>query len=241
MNVPSESALVGQGEREPLAHLEAVLWDMDGTLMDSEPHWLAAEEELSHEHGGTWDESLALELVGLPLSVSAQQLRERAGIRGTTEEIVQTLLDKVTTRVADGGIPWRPGAGDLLHELRACQVPLALVTMSYAQLADVFIDSLPAGTFAAVVTGDAVTRGKPHPEPYLTAMDRLGVPATGCVAIEDSVPGLASAQASGACTIGVPAVLPIPAGPGRVVLDTLAGVTVHQLRQILTACQHSNR
>ncbi|MGC0250525.1 MULTISPECIES: HAD family hydrolase [unclassified Pseudactinotalea] len=237
MDVPSQSVLAGQETLEPRYPLEAVLWDMDGTLMDSEPHWLAAEQELCAEHGGTWDESLALELVGLPLSVSAQHLRERAGIRGTTEEIVQTLLDRVTLRVADGGIPWRPGAAELLHELRARRVPLALVTMSYAQLADVFIDSLPEGTFSAVVTGDTVSNGKPHPEPYLTAMDRLGVSAAGSIAIEDSVPGLTAAQASGACTIGVPALLPIPAAPGRVLLDTLEGVSVHHLRQILTACR----
>lgn len=210
---------------------------MDGTLMDSEPHWLAAEEELSAEHGGTWDESLATELIGLPLSVSAGHLRTRAGIKGTDEQIVQALLDKVTARITEQGVPWRPGAQELLTELREQRVPCALVTMSYAQLADVFLAAVPQGTFSAVVTGDRVTHGKPHPEPYLTAMEQLQVSAAGSVAIEDSVPGLTAAQASGACTIGVPAIVPIPPAPDRVVLDTLEGVRVADLREILAAWQ----
>ena len=234
---PSQSVIAGQKADESLSPLDAVLWDMDGTLMDSEPHWLAAERELSAEHGGTWDESLAKELIGLPLSVSAEQLRTRAGIKGTTEEIVRTLLDKVTLRVADQGIPWRPGAAELLRELRALQIPCALVTMSYSQLAEVFIDAVPEGTFSAVITGDRVDRGKPHPEPYLRAMEELQVSAQGSVAIEDSGPGVSAALASGACTIGVPAMLPIPPAPGLTVLDTLEGVTVHQLRQILISWQ----
>ena len=141
--------------------LQAVLWDMDGTLMDSEPYWLAAEQEMSAEHGGTWDESLAKELIGLPLSVSAGHLRTRAGIKGTDEEIVQGLLDKVTARVVQEGVPWRPGAQELLAELREQQVPMALVTMSYAQLADVFLAAVPEGTFSAVITGDRVLMGAP--------------------------------------------------------------------------------
>lgn len=237
MSLPSEGVLAGQTAHGPLQPLESVLWDMDGTLMDSEPYWLAAEQEMSAEHGGTWDEELAKELIGLPLSVSAGHLRTRAGIKGTDEEIVQGLLDKVTARVTQEGVPWRPGARELLTELREQQIPMALVTMSYAQLADVFLAAVPEGTFSAVITGDRVTHGKPHPEPYLTAMDQLQVSAAGSVAIEDSVPGLAAAQASGACTIGVPAMLPIPAAPERVVLETLDGVGVADLREILSAWQ----
>lgn len=223
------------GSRAAEPTLAAVLWDMDGTLIDTEPHWLTAEQELCAEHGGTWDEALAHDLIGLPLMVSAEHLRARAGIEGTAEEIVETLIERVTTRIADQGIPWRPGARELLHELHARDVPCALVTMSFSEQTDLLIDSLPSGAFATIVTGDRVTHGKPHPEPYLTAMDHLGVDPGTCIAVEDSIPGLTSAEAAGVLTIGVEAIVPIPAAPGRVKLPTLEGLTVAALRQILAA------
>lgn len=229
--LPSGLNAAGSDALEPT--LAAVLWDMDGTLIDTEPHWLAAEQELCAEHGGTWDEALAHDLIGLPLMVSADQLRARAGIGGSSEEIVDTLIERVTMRIADQGIPWRPGAPELLHELHARDVPCALVTMSFSEQTDLLIDALPSGTFATIVTGDRVTYGKPHPEPYLTAMERLDVGPARCIAVEDSIPGLTSAEAAGVLTIGVEAVVPIPAAPGRVLLPTLEGVTVASMREIL--------
>lgn len=220
-----------------MARIAAVLWDMDGTLMDSEPYWLEAERELCAEHGGTWDADLAHDLIGHPLLTSAQVLKDRAGIKGTAEEVVDRLVERVTTRIVDGGVPWRPGAAELLHELHATGVPCALVTMSYTALADLLIGSLPQGTFSAVVTGDTVSNGKPHPEPYLRAMAELGVESAQCIAIEDSLPGLTSAQEAGACPVGVPAMVPIPPAPGRVLLESLSGLTVADLERIMTVWQ----
>lgn len=231
--MPASPGLEAARHTVPEPTLQAVLWDMDGTLIDTEPHWLAAEQELCAEHGGTWDEALAHELIGLPLMVSAEYLQARAGIGGTRAEIVETLIERVTTRIADQGIPWRPGAAELLRDLRARDVPCALVTMSFSEQADLLVDSLPAGTFSAVVTGDRVTHGKPHPEPYLTAMERLGVAPASCLAVEDSIPGLTSAEAAGVRTIGVEAIVPLPPAPGRVLLPTLAGVSVDTMRGIL--------
>lgn len=237
MSVPSRSVHAGQEAGEPLSPLDAVLWDMDGTLMDSEPYWLDAEKELVLEHGGIWHPSMAEEMIGMPLSVSAEQLRSRAGVGGSVEEIVNTLLARVSARIAAEGVPWQPGAAALLQELRADRVPCALVTMSYTPLAEVLLAAVPSETFATVITGDSVQQGKPHPEPYLTAMADLEVEARNCVAIEDSVPGLTAAQASGACAIGVPALVPLPSAPGRTILDSLDGVTVADLRRILTTWQ----
>ncbi len=227
----SRVGAVSTNEGRGLA-LGAVLWDMDGTLIDSEPYWLKAEAEMAAEHGGSWDPALGHELIGQPLSESARILRERAGIKGTTEEIIDALLERVTREIADAGIPWRPGAAELLHELVAKDVPCALVTMSYTQLAQVLIDALPRGTFSTVITGDAVANGKPHPEPYLTAMANLDLNPADCLAIEDSVPGVNSAMDSGACTVGVPAMVELPSDPRLVVLDTLAGVSAGDLNQI---------
>ncbi|WP_228760142.1 HAD family phosphatase [Pseudactinotalea sp. HY158] len=202
----------------------AVLWDMDGTLIDTEPQWIGAEMALSRAHGGTWDEGLAMELIGKALTDSAALLRERAGIPLGDEELVEALIGQVVEKVRAGEAAWRPGAVELLAALRAAGVPCVLVTMSYARLADVVVDMLPPGSFAARVTGDMVTRGKPHPEPYLTAAERIGVDIADCVAIEDSVPGVASALASGARVLGVPAHVPLQAEPGVRIIETLARV-----------------
>ena len=202
----------------------AVLWDMDGTLVDTEPSWMAAEYALVAEHGGSWSEEQARALVGNALPTSAEFLRRDGGVDLPLEVIVEQLTDRVVADVRRT-VPWRPGARELLRSLRAAGVPCALVTMSYTSLADAVVSALEPGAFAAVVTGDAVRNGKPHPEPYLTAAALLGVAPQECVAIEDSRTGAASAQAAGCAVVAVPHVVPVPPGPGMVVLDTLEGLS----------------
>src|SRR5947208_9589345 len=161
---------------------------MDGTLVDTEPSWMAAEYALAARYGGAWSDADGLELVGSDLLDSARYMRRRMGINVTPEQIVEELLDEVTEQV-ERVVPWRPGAQELLASLREAGVPCALVTMSYARLTDAVVSALPPGTFGAVVTGDAVRNGKPHPEPYLTAARLLGVAPQDCLAIEDSPAG----------------------------------------------------
>jgi len=206
----------------------AVLWDMDGTLVDTEPYWIAAEHELVAAHGGVWTNEHAHALVGSPLLVSGEYIRTHGGVDLTPEEIVEAMLDHVVAAVTQH-VPWRPGVGELLGELGDSGIPCALVTMSYARLAAAVTAQLPPGTFAAVVTGDEVRRGKPHPEAYLTAAARLGVPPGECLAIEDSPAGVASAEAAGTTVVAVPHVVPVPPGPGHVLVPTLAGTTVARL------------
>ena len=210
----------------------AVLWDMDGTLVDTEPSWIDAEYALVAEHGGSWSDEHAHALVGSPLLVSAEYIRRHGGVDLPPAVIVEELLDRVVAEVRRA-VPWRPGARELLLSLHAAGVPCALVTMSYARLADAVVGALPAGVFAAVVPGDQVRHGKPHPEPYLTAAQRLGVAPQECVAIEDSPPGVRSAQAAGAAVVAVPHVVPIPPGPGRVVVDTLEGLSPAGLARLV--------
>jgi beta-phosphoglucomutase-like phosphatase (HAD superfamily) len=145
-------------------HPAAVLWDMDGTLVDTEPYWIAEERALVELHGGVWTDEHAYQLVGNDLMVSAQYILDHAPVPLTPVEVVHELLAGVVRRVSRH-VPWRPGARELLEALGEAGVPCALVTMSWRSLADVFVASLPAGTFAAVITGDEVTHGKPHPEP----------------------------------------------------------------------------
>lgn len=212
--------------------LEAVLFDMDGTLVDTEPYWIEAEYRLVRSFGGRWTDEDAHQLVGNALLTSATYIRDVGGVPLEPEQIIDRLQDDVSTALR-GSVPWRPGARELLAALGADGVPCALVTMSYSVLADDLVAQLPAGTFAAVVTGDQVTDGKPHPEPYLTACARLGVEPTSCVAIEDSPTGVASAEAAGCVTVAVPHHVPIPAAAGRTVLTGLEGVGVAALRNLV--------
>jgi HAD superfamily hydrolase (TIGR01509 family) len=212
----------------------AVLWDMDGTLVDTEPYWMASEVAVVHARGGMWTHDDGLALVGNPLRVSAECIRRHGGVDLPVDEVVERLLAHVVVRVGERP-PWRPGARELLADLGRVGVPCALVTMSWTSLAEAVVSALPAGTFAAVVTGDEVTYGKPHPEPYLTAAARLGVDPAECVAVEDSPTGLLSAEAAGAVAVGVPHLVPLPTRPGRTLLSSLTGVTAADLGQLVSA------
>ena len=202
----------------------AVLWDMDGTLVDTEPYWIAAEHALVEEHGGVWTDEHAHQLVGNDLLVSAKYIRAHSPIELTPVEIVHDLLARVVARVQEH-VPWRPGALELLESLVAQGVPCALMTMSWESLATAVVKNLPEGTFDVVITGDVVLHGKPHPEPYLHAARLLGVDLAACIAIEDSPPGVASAVAAGIPTIAVPHHVTVPETMGAVQISTLTGLT----------------
>ncbi|HYN32256.1 MAG TPA: HAD family phosphatase [Ilumatobacteraceae bacterium] len=214
-----------------MTELAAVLWDMDGTLVDTEPYWIDSEFELVAQYGGTWTTADAHSIVGYDLLDAGHELRTRGGVEMESAEIAKWLLDCVIARVADE-LPWRPGARELLAECNTEGVPCALVTMSWRPLADAVILASPEGSFAVSITGDEVTNGKPDPEPYLTAAAALGVDPRACVAIEDSPTGVASAVAAGCATLGVPHVVPVAAAPGLTIVDSLAGVNLAQLRRL---------
>ncbi len=206
----------------------AVLWDMDGTLVDTEPYWIETEHELAAAHGATWSHEQALQLVGNDLLVSGRIIREQMGLSLSPEEIVETLLDGVVERVRRH-VPWRPGARELLADLRAQGVPCALVTMSWTRFVEPILATLPVGSFDAVVSGDQVNQGKPHPEPYLTAAGRLGVDPADCLAIEDSPTGADSARAAGCRVLVVPHHVPVPPQPQMMSRSTLGGLTAADL------------
>jgi HAD superfamily hydrolase (TIGR01509 family) len=208
---------------------KAVLFDMDGTIVDTEPYWIATEFELAEKYGGSWSTEHALELVGNDLIESGRYIREHMGIELEPAEIVEQLLDGVVAKVEEA-VPWRPGAVELLAALRADGVPCALVTMSYKRFVAPILAHLPEGAFTAVITGDSVTQGKPHPEPYLKAAAELGFATEDCLAIEDSNTGARSAEAAGCTVLVVPNHVPVLPGERRVFRDTLVGLAVADLQ-----------
>jgi HAD superfamily hydrolase (TIGR01509 family) len=216
--------------------LKAVLWDMDGTLVDTEPYWIAAERALVEAHGGRWSHQQAMQLVGQSLLHSAAVL-QAAGVRLEAREIVDTLSAQVIKHVRNE-VPWRPGARELLDELHQAGIRCALVTMSEGPLAGVIVESLPKPYFEFLVTGDSVTNGKPHPEAYLTAVERLRLDDSSltidhCVALEDSIPGATAALASGVLTVGIPHQVPLPEYPGMVMWETLVGRSAADVSQLV--------
>jgi HAD superfamily hydrolase (TIGR01509 family) len=209
---------------------------MDGTIVDTEPYWMRAETELVAEHGGTWSEAQGMQLVGSGLVQSARILQE-AGVALEVDEIIGTLTDRVMVQV-EQGVPWRPGARELIAELRAAGIPIALVTMSIRRMALQIASAIGDGVFDVVIAGDDVEHPKPHPQPYLLAAERLGVDIGDCVAIEDSEFGLVSAVASGAATIGVPLHVALHEAPTHELWPTLAERTVADLTGALERHHH---
>ena len=198
----------------------AVLWDLDGTIVDTEPLWMAAEHALAAEHGKIWTEEDGLALVGNSLIASGHYIRDKLEIEMSAEDVVDYLVNELASSLSEH-IDWRPGARDLIEALDAENVPQALVTMSYTAIAEPVAVSLP---FKAVVTGDIVSRPKPYPDPYLLAAEILGVDAADCLAIEDSGTGAASANAAGCDVLVVPHFVNVPEADRRVQIPTLEGL-----------------
>ena len=208
--------------------LAAVLWDMDGTLVDTEPYWMAAETPLVESFGGTWSHEQALALVGLGLEDSAR-IFQSAGVQMGVRDIIDHLTDDVMAQLGKTGVPFRPGARELLADLRAAGIKTGLVTMSMRRMADTVVDLIDFEAFDVVIAGDDATRPKPFPDPYLQACAALGVSPAESVAIEDSPNGIRSAVASGAAVIGVPLMVSVAGAGAHAVWPTLEGRTAQDL------------
>jgi HAD superfamily hydrolase (TIGR01509 family) len=211
----------------------AVLWDMDGTLIDSEPEWISAQERLVAEHSGVWTFADGLALVGTDMAVTAVAL-QTAGVLLPAAEIIERLTAEVTAALGRS-VDWRPGARELVAELCASAVPQAIVTTSPRSMAEVVAAALPAGSIQVIVAGEDVRNGKPHPEPYLLAARRLGVAPSECVAIEDSPTGLSAAIAAGTTAIGVPHDTTLDHSGRWTRVDSLSGMSLPDLARIAGA------
>jgi HAD superfamily hydrolase (TIGR01509 family) len=216
--------------------LQAVLFDMDGLLIDSERLWFEAETEtmdrLSARPGARWRGEWGAEhqerLLGGSLARTVAYMLELAGPVAPPGEVGELLLAAMAARLG-AHVPLRPGAAELLAEVRAAGLPCALVSSTHRSLMEHALAGLGRDAFTLTLAGDEVARTKPHPEPYLTAVGRLGADARRCVALEDSPSGLAAAEAAGCPTVAVPSVVPIPAAPGRTVVGSLREIDLRRL------------
>jgi HAD superfamily hydrolase (TIGR01509 family) len=208
---------------------------MDGTLVDTEPFWMTAQDELVSSYGGVWTEETAMTLVGSGLWRTARIMQEH-GVDLEEGVIIDRLSHRVMEQISEG-VPWRPGAKELLSALKERGIPTALVTMSIDAMAQHVRSYVPFDGFDIVVSGDHVTNSKPHPEAYLLAASQLGVDIEQCVAIEDSIPGVTSAAASGAVTIGVPHYLTLEGSPATTLWSTLDGRTPDDVFAVFRAAR----
>ncbi len=211
----------------------AILWDLDGTLLDSHDHWSATWSEMADRRGVTWTEAHGMALVGMDLLDAGHYIRDQLGFQDSAAELVKEMVTGVE-QLLWTSVPWQPGARELLAEVRAACVPSALVTMSYRSLVEPVLAQLPSDTFDVVVTGDEVSHGKPHPAPYLAAAAALGVDPRDCVAIEDSKTGVASATAAGCAVVVVAAGRLVEAAERRVVVAGLEALGLDAIRELVS-------
>jgi HAD superfamily hydrolase (TIGR01509 family) len=209
----------------------AVLFDMDGLLIDSEPLWTVAEIELANTLGGEWSNEIKAAVVGTRLDVAVPTILRWYGVPAGPDEVTAAtdfLLVRMTELFHDD-LPLLPGAVEIVDATRALGVRTALVSSSYRMLVDAALDSLGRDRFDATVAGDEVSHGKPSPEPYLRACELLGVDPRQCVVVEDAISGVTSGEATGARVVVVPNVAPVEATPDRPVIGSLTEVDAHWL------------
>jgi HAD superfamily hydrolase (TIGR01509 family) len=210
----------------------AVLWDLDGTLIDSEHYWAISQSRLADQYGAVWTKEDEKGVIGSSLYDSSALIKSKFGIADlSVQEIIDHLTDEVIDQMRKA-LPWRPGALELLLELRQAGVKTAMVTMSMRRMALAVVEAIPFDAFDEVIAGDDVRFGKPHPEPYLTAAERLGLHPSQCLAFEDSITGLTSAVAAGTNAVGVTNMLELPQGDDRKIIDSLVGINLNNIHEL---------
>ncbi|APS21748.1 hydrolase [Streptomyces sp. Tue 6075] len=212
----------------------AVLFDMDGTLVDTEVLWWETVHEVAAGLGHRLTDADAPEVVGRAVADTAAHL---IAVTGGTADGLPAVAAELTgsfQRKVDAGAPLRPGAAALLAALERHRVPLALVSASPRSVVDAVVTgALAEAPFAFTLSADDTVRTKPHPDPYLAAATRFGVPASACVAVEDSPDGTASAHAAGCAVLVVPSLLPVDPARGRTFARSLEEVDLGVLSDCL--------
>lgn len=207
--------------------MDAVLLDLDGTLVDTEPYWIESQHLLANRFGIEWTREDELALVGHSPNHSANVLQSR-GVALTSAEIIDVRLAHILSRLRQH-VPWKPGAEEFLGKLRGSRLACALVTMSPRGMANAVMEKLPSTQFQVSVTGSDCINGKPHPEPYLRALALLGTDPNRAIAVEDSNPGVQSAESAGLRVLVVPGMVPVPSGATRTPVSSLADIDLNRL------------
>lgn len=210
---------------------EAVFFDMDGLMVDSEPEWFVSEIEVTKAFGYTWLEVDQIACLGGPLSKVGQYMFEKCAQQETPEYFTQTLIDTQVARMR-GNTPTMPGAVELVRELQSHGVKTALVSASPRNIVDAVLDNLGHDLFPFSISADDVTKTKPDPESYLKAADMSGSHISNCLIFEDSITGMNAAIASGAYLIGVPHLVSIEESARVRVIKSLQQLSYSKLQEL---------
>jgi HAD superfamily hydrolase (TIGR01509 family) len=224
--MPAADLSSGSQRRELLA----VMFDMDGLIVDSEPFWFEVECSIMERLGGDWDDRDQAALVGGSLDRSLDYLLAKATRPASREAVGRWMVDGMVALLTTRPVPVLPGALALIAEVAAAGVPYALVTSSERPVMEAVLDSLKI-TFPVAICGDDVTASKPDPEPYLLATAKLGADPGQSVVLEDSPNGVAAAEAAGCLVVAVPSIVPISPAPGRRVVSSLADLSLAEVRE----------
>lgn len=206
----------------------AVLWDMDGTLLDTEPIWDVAMERLANRHGIEMTDSLRDATLGNSTVEALTKVFDAAKVpeSGRDFEAEEAWMVEYVIGLFAAELPWRPGAREALDLIAAADIPMLVVTNTQREVADIALETIGKHRFIATVCGDEVADGKPAPDIYLRAAEIAGARPHDCLAVEDSPTGSAASHAAGIPTLVVPSAVPVPAASGRTFRESLVGLTL---------------
>ena len=208
--------------------MSAILFDMDGILIDSEPLWLEAEIEIMEELGCNWEQQDQINCLGGPIDKTENYMQDRSNnikpFGYFTEKLDDVMEKKLSTK-----LNLIPNALEIINDCKRSELKIALVTASSGRLMKAVLKRFPVGIFDAVVSYDDVKRSKPDPEPYLLAAKTLGVDITNCVVLEDSLTGVQSGLSAGAQVIGIPHLVKMPSNPNLRVVESLSEINMDRL------------
>ena len=208
--------------------MSAILFDMDGTLIDSEPLWLKAEIEVMAEVGCHWDEQDQINCLGGPAERTERYMQERSQNIKPYGYFINRLHEVMRARITNE-LDLIPNALSLLKECKDAGIKTALVTASSRDLMTIVLKRFPTGTFDVVVSGDDVEKSKPDPAPYLLAAKQLSVDISKCLVLEDSLTGVQSGLSSGAKVIGIPHLVQMSEHPNLRVISSLDEITLSDI------------
>ena len=207
---------------------QAVLFDMDGLFIDSEPDWHAAESEMMRSNGYDWKPEDQLKCLGGPLTRVTEYMSECLKGSKSPEQLANSIVTEMQKRMS-GNVSLMPGALEFSRELNQIGVPQALVSASPRLIVDAVLTGMNEKYFALSVAAGDIERTKPYPDPYLHAAKLLGVDINNCIIFEDSPTGLTAARASGAFVVGIPHLVEVPEEARLKIVKSFTEVSISSL------------